>query len=137
MRRYTMQDRSGGRINRTDRNLSLVQVYEMTDYTEEEFDAVASLLPGQEMFIGSGRDIYVLRQPDNVGTMRVVLSKQGDSFLVDPVDKPGSPRVGRGRTMLEAYGNFLIQYQDELGLLIEVDPSGQAAEDRRRSKARK
>lgn len=70
--------------------------------------------------------------------MKVVLKKIGrSSFEADPVDRPGSPSVGRGRTMLEAYGNFLIQYQHELGLRIVVDSSAWDAEERRRGKCRR
>jgi hypothetical protein len=69
--------------------------------------------------------------------MKVVLKKTGPhSFEADPVDRSGSPRVGRGRTLLEAYGNFLIQYQDELGLKLVVDSSAWDAENRRRKKRR-
>lgn len=57
---------------------------------------------------------------------------EGSGFVVDPVDEPGSPPVGRGRTMHEAYGSFLIAYQKRLGLEIEVDPSAEAAEQQRR-----
>lgn len=65
--------------------------------------------------------------------MKIVLRKHGPrSFEVDPVEKPGSPAVGRGRTMLEALGNFLICYQKELGLNIVVDESAQASERQRR-----
>jgi hypothetical protein len=65
--------------------------------------------------------------------MKIVLKKNGpNSFEVDPVDKPGSPAVGRGKTMLEAFGNFLICYQEELGLNIVVDASARATEMARR-----
>jgi hypothetical protein len=60
--------------------------------------------------------------------------RQGDSFTVDPIDLSGSPRVGRGRTMLEAYGDFLIGYQEKLGLRIEVDESAKPAEMKRRGR---
>lgn len=66
--------------------------------------------------------------------MKVVMKKVGPhSFEADPVDRHGSPPVGRGRTMLEAYGQFLIHYQHELGLKIVVDSSAWDAESRRRS----
>lgn len=61
MRRYTMQDRSGGTVNRTDTDLSLQQTYEMTDYSEQEMDELADLQVGSAMFLGSVKDIYILR----------------------------------------------------------------------------
>jgi len=65
--------------------------------------------------------------------MKIVLKKNGPkSYEVDPVELCGSPSVGRGQTMLEALGNFLICYQKELGLDIVVDGSAQAAEKERR-----
>jgi hypothetical protein len=67
--------------------------------------------------------------------MRVQVSKQGDTFVVDPVDLSGSPKIGRGTTLVEALGNFLIAYQKELGLEFEIDPTAQAAEDQRRMDA--
>lgn len=54
--------------------------------------------------------------------MKVVIKREGDGFCLDPVDKPGSPYVGRGPTLVEAMGNFLSLYKDELGLKFEVTP---------------
>jgi hypothetical protein len=45
------------------------------------------------------------------------------TFVVDAVDLPGSPPVGRGRTVGEAMGNFLMVYQERLGIEIVVDTS--------------
>lgn len=64
--------------------------------------------------------------------MRVVIKKFGTSFEVDPVDLPGSPGVGRGPTMDAALGSFLRQYQQQLGVEIEVDSSAQQTEKARR-----
>lgn len=61
MKRYTMQDRSGGIVNRTDANIHLQRVLEMTDYTPEEVDAIADLQAGQELCVGEAKDISILR----------------------------------------------------------------------------
>jgi hypothetical protein len=66
--------------------------------------------------------------------VKIKISKQGDRFVVDPISLPGSPYCGYGRTMLEAYGNFLISQQDRLGLEIEVDDSAKPAEMARRKR---
>lgn len=60
-RRYEMQDRSGGRINRTDSDLSILSVFNMTDFTEEEANAVLELAVGEELLLGSEQDISVRR----------------------------------------------------------------------------
>jgi hypothetical protein len=64
--------------------------------------------------------------------MKIVIKDHGGSIEVDPVELPGSPPVGRGSTIAEALGNFLICYQKELGLEIEVDDSAKKAEKKRR-----
>jgi len=61
MKRYTMEDRSGGTVNRRDCGLSLQQVFEMTDYSESEVDLIADLQAGQEMLVGHDQDIYIKR----------------------------------------------------------------------------
>lgn len=61
MRRYLMQDRSGGKINRADPHLSLQKVLEMTDYSEDEVDQIACLEVGQELLIGAQQDLYIKR----------------------------------------------------------------------------
>lgn len=67
--------------------------------------------------------------------MKIVIRKHGPkSFEVDPVEKPGSPAVGRGRSIVEALGNFLIAHQVELGLEIEVDESAKKSEQNRRAR---
>lgn len=68
--------------------------------------------------------------------MRIQVSKRGKHFIVDPVDQPGSPAVGVGRTLKEAFGEFLIAQQKALGITeIVIDPSAQSAENNRRRKA--
>lgn len=68
--------------------------------------------------------------------MKIVMRKRVGSttFEVDPIEKPGMPKVGRGRTMKEALGDFLINYQDELGIKLELDTSAQRTEQRRRQR---
>jgi hypothetical protein len=68
--------------------------------------------------------------------MKIVIRSHGkNSIEVDPVEKPGACAVGRGKTIEEALGNFLICYQKELGLEITVDESAQKAENKRRRDA--
>lgn len=67
--------------------------------------------------------------------MKVLIRRRGNQFEADPVDLPGSPPVGRGATIIEALGNFLISYQHDLGLEIEVDETAKAAEQQRRSES--
>jgi hypothetical protein len=64
--------------------------------------------------------------------MKIRISKEGSGFVVDPYAKSGSPSVGRGATMNDALATFLIAYQEELGLDIEVHESAKPAEMRRR-----
>lgn len=52
MRRYTMQDRSTGPVTRTDENLTLQDVYEMTDWLAEELDEIASFAIGASKLYG-------------------------------------------------------------------------------------
>jgi len=57
-----------------------------------------------------------------------------DSFEVDDLSRPGSPAVGRGRTMIIAIGDYFHRNQTELGISFEVDPSALPAEMRRRQR---
>jgi len=61
MKKYMMQDRSGGIVNRIDEGLSLQAVYHMTDYTDQEFNDISSLEVSQDMLIGYSKDIYIKR----------------------------------------------------------------------------
>lgn len=61
IRKYTTQDRSGGKINRTDEMLSVEQMFSITDYTESEINMILDLKPGEDILIGSAKDIYVHR----------------------------------------------------------------------------
>ena len=61
MRVFTMQDRSLAQVVRTDPNMTLRDVFEMTDYTAEEVDAIADLNVGETLLIGSVKDISVER----------------------------------------------------------------------------
>jgi len=64
--------------------------------------------------------------------MKIRIINHGRSFEIDPYEKCGSPSVGRGRTMKEALGDFLISYQKELGLEIDLDEAAQKTERNRR-----
>ena len=66
--------------------------------------------------------------------MRIKIYKLGSGYMVDPIDKPGSPSCGRGRTMDQAIADFIRIYQKELGLEIEVDGSAMPTEMRRRQR---
>lgn len=55
--------------------------------------------------------------------MKIRVSPEGDGFVADPYEVPGIPYVGRGKTPLEALGQFFSLYRTELGVEIEIDPS--------------
>ena len=71
--------------------------------------------------------------------MKLKLLKDKDYFTIDPVQLPGSPPVGKGQSMRAALGDFVHQYQKELGIEIEVDHSAWRSEigRRRREVARR
>lgn len=57
---------------------------------------------------------------------KIVVKKNGKgdfAFEADDPKLPGSPPVGRGSSIQHALGDWLIQHQASLGLLIDVDPS--------------
>jgi len=56
--------------------------------------------------------------------MKIRISKgTTGGYVVDPVELPGTPPVGRGESVTEAMGNFVAHYHKQLGLEIEVDSS--------------
>ncbi len=60
----------------------------------------------------------------NEKAMKIKISKgPSGGFVVDPVELPGSPPVGRGDSVTEAMGNFVAHYHKQMGLEIEVDAS--------------
>ncbi len=66
--------------------------------------------------------------------MVLTIDKAHDgSLVVEDKTLPGSPKVGRGETIVEAIGNWLISYQEELGIRFELTPKAQPAEDARRA----
>jgi hypothetical protein len=65
--------------------------------------------------------------------MKLRISKEGTRFVVDDMS-PGTPTVGRGRTMLEAIGSWFHNHQNDIGLEFEVDETAMPAEMRRRSR---
>lgn len=67
--------------------------------------------------------------------MKVNVSEQYGEFIADPVDKSGMPTVGRGKTLLEALGAFLITYQSQLGVVVEIEETAAQAEIKRRATA--
>jgi len=64
--------------------------------------------------------------------MKLTISKVGRQYVVDDKSRPGSPAVGRGRTMSEAIGNYIHANQKAFGIEFEVDESAICAEMRRR-----
>lgn len=67
-----------------------------------------------------------------------ILRENSRTIMVRPdPEPPGLYPVGRGDTIIEALGNFLIQYQKELNLTIEVDSSAVPDEMARRTEALK
>jgi hypothetical protein len=64
--------------------------------------------------------------------MKLTISKEDALFIVDDPTRPGSPRVGWGRTIKEAIGDFFHGNQTALGIEFEVHGTAQAAEMRRR-----
>lgn len=64
--------------------------------------------------------------------MKLRISKEEDHFLVVDPTIPGSPPVGRGRTMIEAIGYWFHRNQDRIGLEFEVTESAMPTELRRR-----
>jgi hypothetical protein len=64
--------------------------------------------------------------------MTLTISKEGKRFVVDDTSRPGTPAVGRGRTMKEAIGDYFHANQLILGVTFDVDESARDAELRRR-----
>jgi len=64
--------------------------------------------------------------------MKLRLSKEDGRFMVDNPKACGSPRVGFGRTIREAIGDYFHGNQKELGIEFDVDKSAWPAELRRR-----
>jgi hypothetical protein len=72
----------------------------------------------------------------NTVPLKLRVYRMGKLVYVEPVNLPGSPSIGIGTTLLEAFGSFFITYQKALGVEeIEIDPSAQADEDKRRKDA--
>jgi len=66
--------------------------------------------------------------------MTLTISKRYCKFEVDDLSRPGTPAVGRGRTMKEAIGDYFHANQLELGIKFDVEESARSAEKRRRSR---
>jgi hypothetical protein len=64
--------------------------------------------------------------------MKLTISKEDDLFVVDDRSRPGSPAVGRGRTMKEAIGDYFHANQTDLKIEFEVHGTARPAEMRRR-----
>lgn len=65
--------------------------------------------------------------------MRIVVKREFEEFVANPIDLPGSPPVGKGANIQEALGNFMIHYQEQLGIKIQIDETAEQAEIDRRS----
>ena len=66
--------------------------------------------------------------------MILSITKEFGRFVVDEKGAPGTPSVGRGRTMMEAIGNYFHTNQTKLEIAFEVEPQAQPAEKRRRQR---
>jgi predicted ATP-grasp superfamily ATP-dependent carboligase len=64
--------------------------------------------------------------------MLLTISKEDNRFIVDDRSRPGTPRVGWGRTMKEAIGDYFHGNQTELNIEFEVHGTAKPAEQRRR-----
>lgn len=64
--------------------------------------------------------------------MKICIKREYGEFIAEPVEQPGSPPVEKGANIKEALGDFLIHYQEELGIKIEVDATAEQAECDRR-----
>jgi len=62
------------------------------------------------------------------------ISKESGQFVVDDYRQPGTPAVGRGRTMMDAIGSYFHANQIRLGIIFAVDESARGAETRRRNR---
>lgn len=65
--------------------------------------------------------------------MKICTKREYGEFIAEPVDLPGSPLVGKGANIKEALGDFLIHYQEQLGITIDVDATAEQAECDRRA----
>jgi hypothetical protein len=60
--------------------------------------------------------------------------KHRGEFVVDDFSRSGSPGTGRGKTIMEAIGNFFHVNQANLNISFIVDDSAMPAERRRRAR---
>jgi hypothetical protein len=61
--------------------------------------------------------------------------KHGSKFFyVEDLSLPGSPPMGRGRTMKEAIGDWLFYNRKEVDVEFAVDDTARPAEMRRRQR---
>jgi len=54
---------------------------------------------------------------------KLTISMEGKKFLVDDLSRPGSPPVGKGRTINEAIGEYVVHNLEALGIELEIDLS--------------
>jgi hypothetical protein len=66
--------------------------------------------------------------------MKLTIRKEGSQFVVDNKAFAGAPRLGRGRTMLEAIGSWLHNNQDFMDVEFELEGSVLETEQRRRQR---
>lgn len=67
----------------------------------------------------------------------ITVEKIGDVFVMDDKSRPGVPPVGRGKSLKEALGDYVINNQDALGIKFEIMESASVAESARREEALK
>lgn len=64
----------------------------------------------------------------------LVIDRDDGVFVVDMADRPGSPPVGRGRTLKEALGDWLLNNQRELGMVVDITEAVVPYENRRQAR---
>jgi hypothetical protein len=71
---------------------------------------------------------------DREASVKLTISKEDNTFIVDDRTRPGSPPCGYGRTMKEAIGDYFHANQRDLNINFEVHSTALPAEMRRRSR---
>lgn len=139
-------------VNPHHRALYLVSIHLLSEAEEKRKQAQALLVDAERLTIESGtvRDAYdaleryqvskeiTAEHGPKLSAHKLTVKKTADSsgtFEIDEPKRPGSPPVGRGATMIEAMGDYLLNNQRYLGVTFDLDESAQEAEDARRAAA--
>jgi len=79
-------------------------------------------------------NIAMTNKIKNITIKKVVNQDNTYYFEVDCLDLLGSPPVGRGSSLKEAVGDWFLNYQDIIGIKVNIDDSAKATEERRRKR---